>query len=69
MPASARAKETPVEALSLKERTRRRAYGLYTQSGSQSLSVEPAREGVGSYLPSENAGAIHIFSSHFGSGG
>jgi hypothetical protein len=31
--------------------------------------VEPAREGVGSFLPAENAGAIHVFSSHFGSGG
>ena len=31
--------------------------------------VEPAREGVGAFLPAEYAGAIHIFSSHFGSGG
>jgi len=31
--------------------------------------VEPARQGVGSFLPAEYAGAIHIFSSHFGSGG
>ena len=31
--------------------------------------VEPAREGVGWFLPAEYAGAIHIFSSHFGSGG
>ena len=31
--------------------------------------VELAREGVGSFLPAEYAGAIHIFSSHFGSGG
>ena len=31
--------------------------------------VEPAREGVGSFLPTEYAGAIHIFSSHFSSGG
>ena len=31
--------------------------------------VEPAREDVGSFLPAEYAGAIHIFSSHFGSGG
>ncbi len=31
--------------------------------------VEPAREGVGSFLPAQYAGAIHIFSSHFGSGG
>jgi hypothetical protein len=30
---------------------------------------EPAREGVGAFLPAEYAGAIHIFSSHFGSGG
>lgn len=32
-------------------------------------SVEPARAGVASFLPAEYAGAIHIFSSHFGSGG
>jgi hypothetical protein len=31
--------------------------------------VEPARAGVGSFLPAEYTGAIHIFSSHFGSGG
>ncbi len=31
--------------------------------------VEPARDGVGSFLPAEHAGAIHILSSHFGSGG
>jgi hypothetical protein len=31
--------------------------------------VEPARDNVGSFLPSEYAGAIHIFSDHFGSGG
>jgi len=31
--------------------------------------VEPAREGVGSFLPAEYANAIHIFSGHFGSGG
>jgi hypothetical protein len=31
--------------------------------------VEPAREGVGSFLPAEYAGSIHIFSSHLGSGG
>jgi hypothetical protein len=31
--------------------------------------VEPARDGVGSFLPGEYAGAVHIFSSHFGSGG
>jgi len=31
--------------------------------------VEPARQGVDSFLPAEYAGAIHIFSSHFGSGG
>ena len=34
-----------------------------------SWRVEPAREGVGLFLPAEHAGAIHIFSSHFGSGG
>ena len=32
-------------------------------------SVEPARAGVASFLPEEYAGAIHIFSSHFGGGG
>jgi hypothetical protein len=31
--------------------------------------VEPAREGLGSLLRAEYAGAIHIFSDHFGSGG
>jgi hypothetical protein len=31
--------------------------------------VEPAREGIASFLPAEYANAIHIFSSHFGSGG
>jgi hypothetical protein len=31
--------------------------------------VESAREGVVSFLPTEYAEAIHIFSSHFGSGG
>lgn len=31
--------------------------------------VESARQGVGSFLPTEYAEAIHIFSSHFGSGG
>jgi hypothetical protein len=31
--------------------------------------VEPAREGVGSFLPAGYAGAIHIFSDHYGSGG
>lgn len=32
-------------------------------------SVEPARAGVASFLPQKYAGATHIFSSHFGSGG
>jgi hypothetical protein len=31
--------------------------------------VEAAREGVGLFLSAEYVGAIHIFSSHFGSGG
>jgi hypothetical protein len=31
--------------------------------------VEPARDGLRSFLPAEYAGAIHIFSGHFGSGG
>ena len=31
--------------------------------------VEPAREGVASFLPAEYGNAIHIFSNHFGSGG
>jgi len=35
MPAPARAKETPVETLSLEERIRRRAYELYVQRGSE----------------------------------
>lgn len=32
-------------------------------------AVEPAGAGVASFLPRQYAGAIHIFSSHFGSGG
>ena len=32
-------------------------------------SVEPARAAVASFLPAEYAGAIHIFSNHFGSSG
>ncbi|HLI83108.1 MAG TPA: hypothetical protein VKV17_04275 [Bryobacteraceae bacterium] len=32
-------------------------------------SVEPARAGMASFVPQNYAGAIHIFSSHFGSGG
>jgi Protein of unknown function (DUF2934) len=35
MPALARAKETPIEPLSLEERIRRRAYELYVQRGGQ----------------------------------
>jgi hypothetical protein len=31
--------------------------------------VEPAREGVGSFLPAEYSGAVHIFTDHLGSGG
>lgn len=31
--------------------------------------VEPARGNVGLFLPTQYAGAIHIFSDHFGSGG
>ncbi len=31
--------------------------------------VQPARDNVESFLPSEYSGAIHIFSGHFGSGG
>jgi hypothetical protein len=38
MPAPARAKEAPIETLPLEERTRRRAYELYIQRGSQSGS-------------------------------
>jgi hypothetical protein len=34
-----------------------------------SWRVEPAREDVRSLLPQQYAGAIHIFSDHFGSGG
>jgi hypothetical protein len=36
MPAPARAKEAPIETLSLKERIRRRAHELYIQRGRQS---------------------------------
>src|SRR5207244_3586615 len=35
----------------------------------RSWRVEPARDTVASFLPSEYPGAIHIFSDHFGSGG
>ena len=38
MPAAARAKETPIEALPLEERIRRRAYELYVDRGNQSGS-------------------------------
>jgi Protein of unknown function (DUF2934) len=38
MPASARAKETPTEALPLEERIRRRAYELYVERRNQSGS-------------------------------
>jgi hypothetical protein len=38
MPASARAKETPIEELPLEERIRRRAYELYVERGNQSGS-------------------------------
>jgi len=38
MPAPARAKETPIEALPLEERIRRRAYELYVERGDQSDS-------------------------------
>ena len=38
MPEPARAKEPPVETLSLEERIRRRAYELYVQQGNQSGS-------------------------------
>jgi hypothetical protein len=31
--------------------------------------VRPAREDLRSFLPAQYAAAIHIFSSHFGSGG
>ena len=31
--------------------------------------VELAREGVGSFLPAQYAGAIHVFTDHLGSGG
>ena len=31
--------------------------------------VEPAREDVGTFLPTQYSEAIHIFSNHFGSGG
>jgi hypothetical protein len=38
-------------------------------NGDVPWSVEPARAAVASFLPAEYATAIHIFSSHFGSGG
>ena len=38
MPASARAKEPPIETLSLEERVRHRAYELYVQRGNESGS-------------------------------
>jgi len=38
MPAPARAKEAPIEALPLEERIRRRAYELYVERGDQSGS-------------------------------
>jgi hypothetical protein len=31
--------------------------------------VEPAREGLGAFLPTQYSQAVHIFSNHFGSGG
>jgi hypothetical protein len=34
-----------------------------------SWRVEPARNDVGSFLPTEYQAAVHIFSDHFGSGG
>jgi len=38
MPATARAKERPIEKLSIEERIRRRAYDLYVQRGNESGS-------------------------------
>ena len=38
MPAPARAKETPIEALPLEESIQRRAYELYVERGNQSGS-------------------------------
>ena len=38
MPATAKAKESPIEALPLEERIRRRAYELYVERGNQSGS-------------------------------
>jgi hypothetical protein len=38
MPAPAKAKETPIEALPLEELIRRRAYELYVERGNQSGS-------------------------------
>ena len=38
MPASARAKEPPIETLALEERVRRRAYELYVLRGNESGS-------------------------------
>jgi hypothetical protein len=38
MPATAKAREAPIEALPLEERIRRRAYELYVERGNQSGS-------------------------------
>ncbi len=38
MPAPSKAKETPIKALPLEERIRRRAYELYVERGNQSGS-------------------------------
>ena len=38
MPATARAKEPPIETLSIEERVRRRAYELYVQRGNEAGS-------------------------------
>jgi hypothetical protein len=38
-------------------------------NGDVPWSVEPARAAMASFPPAEYAGAMHVFSSHFGSGG
>ena len=43
--------------------------GVQWGNGDVSWRVEPARGAMASFLPSKYTGTIHIFSSHFGSGG
>jgi hypothetical protein len=43
--------------------------GRHWGNGDVGWSVEPAPPAMATFLPAEYAGAIHIFSDHFGSGG